>query len=185
MTARMAMPGFFGKLPARGDFVQAGLSRRFIDRWDGWLQGMLPACRAALGDDWDTVWGAALPWRFALSGNGLGSVLGVLLPSVDRTGRHFPLTIAAEGAHIDPNILDPNFLDEAEAIGLIAVAGRCAPDTLAARLKTMPLPPAAADGGEPADACLWWSGTAPATTLATLPDGAQFARMLAAGRIEA
>lgn len=179
MTARTAMPGFFGKLPTRGDFVQAGLSRGFIDRWDGWLQGVLPACRAVLGDDWDAVWRAAPPWRFALAGNGLGSVTGVLLPSLDRAERHFPLTIAVEGAAVDPN-----FLDQAEAIGRDAVAGRCAPDMLAARLKTMPLPPAAPDGRNPADACLWWSGTAAATALATLPDGAQFARMLAAGRIE-
>ena len=29
--------GFYGKLPARGDFVRAALPRDFTDRWDAWL----------------------------------------------------------------------------------------------------------------------------------------------------
>ena len=44
--------GFFGKLPARGDFVRAGLPRDFIDSWDGWWQRMLPGSRDRLGEAW-------------------------------------------------------------------------------------------------------------------------------------
>jgi len=29
--------GFFGKIPATGDFVAANLPRIFIDRWDRWM----------------------------------------------------------------------------------------------------------------------------------------------------
>ncbi|RVA37347.1 type VI secretion system-associated protein TagF [Mesorhizobium sp. M7A.F.Ca.US.001.01.1.1] len=35
-TADMII-GFFGKIPATGDFVSANLPRTFIDRWDRWM----------------------------------------------------------------------------------------------------------------------------------------------------
>ena len=41
--------GFFGKLPARGDFVRAGLPRDFVDPWDAWLQRVLAGSRDAAG----------------------------------------------------------------------------------------------------------------------------------------
>ena len=37
--------GFYGKLPARGDFVRAGLPRDFIDPWDAWLQSVIAGSR--------------------------------------------------------------------------------------------------------------------------------------------
>ena len=41
--------GFYGKIPGRGDFVQAGLPRAFVDPWDAWMQRMILASRAVLG----------------------------------------------------------------------------------------------------------------------------------------
>src|SRR5260370_2664306 len=96
--------GFCGKLPARGDFVTAGLPRRFAEAWHDWLQPVLAASRRALGEDWLAAWLEAPIWRFALSPGTCGpdSVLGLWMPSVDRVGRHFPLTFAAVASHSDP-----------------------------------------------------------------------------------
>ena len=48
--------GFFGKLPARGDFVRAGLTRGFIEPWDSWLRQVMPASRGILGETWTAAW---------------------------------------------------------------------------------------------------------------------------------
>jgi type VI secretion system protein ImpM len=169
MTATVSV-GFFGKLPARGDFVRAGLSRRFTDRWDGWLQQVLPASRQLIGADWDRSWRAASAWRFALAGE--APVLGLLMPSVDRAGRHFPLTIAAEGADEDIP-----FLDAAEQAGREAIDQEFAPEMLLARLKAI-APPGA--GLPVADAATrWWTATGEPMLLDGLPDAAGLARMIA------
>ncbi len=44
------MTAFYGKLPAKGDFITRNLPRDFIDRWDDWLQSGMHASREALGD---------------------------------------------------------------------------------------------------------------------------------------
>jgi type VI secretion system protein ImpM len=58
--------GFFGKLPARGDFLRVGLPRSFTDPLDDWLRRALAASRALFGERWAEVWEAAPIWRFAL-----------------------------------------------------------------------------------------------------------------------
>lgn len=88
--------GFFGKLPAAGDFVQRRLPAGFVGAWDGWLQAAMLASRAALGDDWLGHYRDMAPWRFLLARGGVDAAnwLGVTLPSLDRVGRYFPLTLA-------------------------------------------------------------------------------------------
>src|SRR5260370_17990732 len=44
--------GFCGKLPARGDFVTAGLPRRFAEAWHDWLQPVLAPSRRAPAEHW-------------------------------------------------------------------------------------------------------------------------------------
>ena len=182
--------GFCGKLPARGDFVGSGLPRRFVEGWHDWMQRALAASRHALGDDWVAAWLEAAIWRFALSPDicGPDAVLGLWLPSVDRIGRYFPLTLAAAIPGADPAILirdGGGFLAVAECAGRDALAHDLAPDAVAARLA-----PAAAwtDAGADPALCppagaLWWSLGSPRvapTAFATrsLPDGAIFAGML-------
>ena len=88
--------GFYGKLPARGDFVRAGLPRDFIDPWDGWLQSVMAGSRALMGDAWLPAFLEAPVWRFTLPPGmcGAQAAFGLMLPSVDRAGRYFPLTFA-------------------------------------------------------------------------------------------
>jgi type VI secretion system protein ImpM len=194
---RGAAVGFCGKLPARGDFVAAGLPRQFIEPWHDWMQRGLAASRERLGEDWAAAWNEAPIWRFALAPGVCGEapVLGLWMPSVDRIGRHFPLTFAAVAGDADADITaligeGGGFLDAAEAAGLDALVSDTEPDVIAARL-------AAAAWGAPEDAgappdlrrrtgAVWWTDGAPrvpAGTLATgaLPDAFEFVGMVQAG----
>ncbi len=90
------MAGFYGKLPVLGDFVSRGLSREFINNWDDWLQSALASSQEALGERWLEHYLTAPIWHFAFSPGICGSQgwVGILMSSVDRVGRYFPLTIA-------------------------------------------------------------------------------------------
>ncbi|KIQ05369.1 MULTISPECIES: type VI secretion system-associated protein TagF [Pseudomonas] len=92
----MSNPGFYGKLAVRGDFIHRGLAPGFIEAWDNWLTAGLTASRQTLGEAWLDAYLVSPLWRFAIAPGLLGqeAVCGVMMPSVDRVGRYFPLTIA-------------------------------------------------------------------------------------------
>jgi len=106
--------GFFGKLPTLGDFVSRRLPREFIEPWDTWLQASLRASQERLADEWLNVFLVSPIWRFAISPGicGENAWLGVMMPSVDRVGRYYPLTLAA--AIPNDRLLDA-FLPESTA----------------------------------------------------------------------
>ena len=60
-------PGYFGKLPAAGDFVQRRLPPVFVDAWDRAFSHALAGARDLLGDAWLQAYHAAPAWRFLLS----------------------------------------------------------------------------------------------------------------------
>jgi type VI secretion system protein ImpM len=93
--------GFYGKLPSHGDFLRRRASDGFVAVWDAWLQDGLSASRAALGDAWLDVYLTSPVWRFTASAGvgGQSPIAGVMVPSVDRVGRYFPLTLVAELPH--------------------------------------------------------------------------------------
>lgn len=105
MSAMVGPAGFYGKLPILGDFVSRRLPRQFVDPWDLWLQNGLAVSREQLGAGWLDIYLTSPIWRFGLSSGlcGSGAWAGILMPSVDRVGRYFPLTIAAPVA--DPRNL--------------------------------------------------------------------------------
>ena len=90
--------GWFGKLPSHGDFLQRRAPEEFVNSWDPWLQECVAQSREQLGHGWLDVYLTSPVWRFFLSGGVISasSYAGILLPSVDRVGRYFPLTIFAE-----------------------------------------------------------------------------------------
>jgi type VI secretion system ImpM family protein len=162
--------GFFGKLPARGDFVRTGLPRGFISRWDAWLSAVLPAALQATGDGWLQ----APAWRFCLAPGicGADAVAGVLLPSTDKVGRRFPLTLAWLGDGIDAEALA-----SAERQGHATIDEMLSPDQLADRLGAIT---AATVQQAPELGGLWWSpadGREP-LLLPGLPDAGRFATMM-------
>ncbi len=88
--------GFYGKLPMVGDFVSRRLPNDFIRSWDSWLQSAIAASREELGEDWLQSYLTSPIWRFLLSPGLCGNqaVAGIMMPSVDRVGRYYPLTLA-------------------------------------------------------------------------------------------
>jgi len=97
-TARAAPPGYFGKIVGFPDFVSRRLPRSFVGPWDDWLQQCVLGSREALGSVWHDTYMTSPIWRFLLSAGVCGPLAwaGVLMPSTDRVGRHFPFTVACE-----------------------------------------------------------------------------------------
>jgi len=184
--------GFYGKIPGRGDFVQAGLPRAFVDPWDAWMRRMIVTSRSVLGEGWLPAWLEAAVWRFALSPGVCGpdSVLGLWMPSVDSVGRYFPLTLAAVGPDLEAAALMHGvggFLAAAECAGRAALADDLPPEELTARLvaavATPPGNPACDLVLCPAGGGLWWTEGGPRVsaesfTSAGLPDEDTFVAML-------
>jgi type VI secretion system protein ImpM len=189
MVGMTVVSGFYGKLPARGDFVRGALPRDFTDHWDAWLNPAIAGSRQRMGEDWLPAFLEAPVWRFALSAGLCGnrSALGLMLPSVDRAGRYFPLTFAAlyddGGAPGD----DPAWLDGCEAAGRAALEQDAGPEQLGAMLGRLPEPREAATGRtEPGVMqSIWWTDGAPRVpagrvVLSGLPDASVYATMLGA-----
>jgi type VI secretion system protein ImpM len=184
-----ARVGLFGKLPSRGDFLREGLPRDFVDGWDAWWQRGLALTQQRPQEEWRDAWLEAPVWRFALPPGlcGVHGVLGLWMPSVDKAGRYFPLTLAATAA-ADWAPLVPSltpFLDEAEEAGRDALELDVAPGDLLDRLQrafvtaestaTSPLP---AEGQ-----ATWWTDGGPrvAARLETgseLPGDSRFAALI-------
>jgi type VI secretion system protein ImpM len=181
--------GFYGKLPARGDFVRAGLPRDFIDPWDEWLTSVIAASRIRMSEDWLPAFLESPVWRFILPAGLCGgrAVLGLMLPSVDRAGRYFPLTFAALFAGRPPAPESPGataWLDRCEAAGRAALDEDAEPDRLNNMMgqHELILDEAA---GTPAAQSHWWTNGSPRVpaghlSLRGLPDPATYATMLGA-----
>jgi type VI secretion system protein ImpM len=175
--------GFYGKLPARGDFVRAGLPRDFTDPWDAWLQSVIAGSRTLMGDAWLPAFLEAPVWRFTLPPGmcGAQAVLGVMLPSVDRAGRYFPLTFAALSAHGIAMSSGEAWLDACEAAGRNALEQDTPPQEIADMVGSIDLAEEAEDFSD----ATWWSEGSPLVSavrlaLRRLPDAATYAAMLGA-----
>jgi type VI secretion system protein ImpM len=115
--------GFYGKLPSLGDFVTRRLPVPFVQPWDLWLRESLAASQSQLGQTWLDHYLTSPLWRFVLSAGVAGQTgwAGVLMPSVDRVGRYFPLTLACP---LDPGtnpfqfLCAPEWFERAEAVAL-------------------------------------------------------------------
>ena len=178
MSGPVIRAGFYGKLPSRGDFVRCSLPRAVTAPWDRWLQSVLPAAQASLGEGFTEAWHGTHAWRFAFAPGVCGPqpVTGVWLPSADRVGRTFPLMIAVPAAVAD----DPFFVT-VECAGADAIRSAMTPDMLARRLDLVPHPAPVPVAGS--TATRWWrqadEGEGRVLRGDTLPDADTFVRMLA------
>lgn len=138
--------GVFGKLPALGDFLRMDLPQGFIDPWDRWLQEGMLSARAALGEGWQDCYFSAPIWRFNLSPGLVGAapVMGVMMSSVDRVGRQFPLTLAMtlpdEHAPLHDHFLSVATFEALDEIALAALEDNMTRDVLKERLSSVPAP---------------------------------------------
>jgi type VI secretion system protein ImpM len=103
--------GIFGKLPQKRDFIALNVPRAVLEPFETWLQSAVAASRNELGDDWRDHYLVAPIWRFWIGSDIFGvDCAGSLVPSVDKVGRFFPLTIlyaAEEGQSIVAPPFDP------------------------------------------------------------------------------
>lgn len=158
------VPGWFGKIPALGDFASRRMPESFVAPWDAWLSQGLERVRNALGEGWLDAYLSGPIWRFGLMPGLVDrhGWAGVLMPSVDRVGRYFPLTIAA--AWSDPRLelkgLEA-WLGQLRAIALDCLAPEASVETLEAALAGLP-PPWGAVDPDP--------GVAATTSLPGLPE---------------
>ncbi|WP_439578928.1 type VI secretion system-associated protein TagF [Elioraea sp.] len=174
-------PGLFGKLPEQRDFVRRSLPEGFVAPWDAWLRAGLEESRARLGEAWLAAFLEAPIWRFALAPGVCGArgAAGVLAPSVDAVGRHFPITLAAlTDAAPDPGASP--WHDALEAIAIDAVTEGWTAERLAAALAPTGPPPE----GTMAGGSVWQTLGAPRVQprrleLTALPAPPAFADMLA------
>lgn len=100
-AAAMHAIGWHGKLPTVGDFATRRLDSNFVSIWDDWLSAGLARLRTHDPDHWLDAYLASPTWRFVITPGFLPAPLhattwaGVVMPSVDRVGRYYPLTLAA------------------------------------------------------------------------------------------
>ncbi len=142
MSQNVAAPGFFGKVPARGDFLVRRMPAGFQTAWETWLSAFVLAARSGLGPAWPDAWLTAPLWHFSLGRDIVApfGAAGVLLASVDRVGRFFPLSIiggAAQGSVPRPD----DWAHAAEALALAALDDDFDPDRLDASLRELGPPP--------------------------------------------
>ncbi|HFE39367.1 MAG TPA: type VI secretion system-associated protein TagF, partial [Gammaproteobacteria bacterium] len=119
------MTGYYGKLPLRGDFIHRNLDDGFVKMWDNWLQIVINNSREILGDQWLDAYLVSPIWRFYLPLRDSKAYCGIMLPSVDKVGRYFPLAIAKT---VVDSIYSPDFIrhqqswfDNAERLALLAL----------------------------------------------------------------
>lgn len=150
--------GAFGKIPALGDFIRFNAPPSFVGPWDIWMQGALAASRTGLGDDWHGCYMSAPIWRFTLAAGvaGRDAALGVTMPSVDRVGRQFPLTLMTV-TPAPPDLAERHFGAETtfatlEDIALAALEDEMTRDRLQALLARVNFAPRAYTGRAPKSA---------------------------------
>jgi type VI secretion system protein ImpM len=200
-AARVFAAGWYGKIPAAGDFIVRRLSSAFSEPWDRWLQSALAGSRTRLGEDWNAAYLSMPAWRFVLvpgvvSGDAWA---GIVAPSVDAVGRHFPLTVASalptERLDAVATLLAAaSWFEAIEAIALAALAPDTDPAVIDAKIRREPFrstwlqPPPESDAtvpaATPAPSLRWASpglGEIRAAWLADAPEAHERCLILADG----
>lgn len=179
--------GAFGKIPALGDFFRADLPQGFVDPWDRWLQEGIVTVKGHLGDRWQDCYFSAPLWRFTLSPGivGASAMLGVMMMSVDRVGRQFPLTLATQvpdgqSALLQHALSGQTFVD-LENLALDALEDGMTRDILVGRLADItapsgPVPPVRVEQSKGGLVVMGGSAFGLVPELAAHLGGAQFRR---------
>lgn len=134
----------FGKMPALGDFFRLGAPQGFVAQWDDWVQRLLLTGQERLGAGWSQCYLSAPIWRFTLGPGTVGSrgMMGVFMPSVDKVGRQYPLTLCVPCAG-DPVALhfgNGAFYTQMEDLALACLEDEMTRDHLQDSLSAMAVP---------------------------------------------
>ncbi|MCK7612018.1 type VI secretion system-associated protein TagF [Roseibium sediminicola] len=144
--------GYFGKLPARKDFVLGNCPKGFLKLWELFLIKGLAQSRLDLEEDWKEAYMTMPVWRFLLSPVDLAEtsgplarpIAGAFMPSVDGAGREYPLTVVAEAGEGAAEIAG-GWFDHVEAVLLSALQDEATLDGFQAAVADLGVPE---DGGE-------------------------------------
>ncbi|WP_245455817.1 type VI secretion system-associated protein TagF [Mesorhizobium sp. M7A.F.Ca.US.008.03.1.1] len=134
-AADMTVPGFYGKMPATGDFVTRRLPGDFVRDWDRWLaQHLVPL----FGPE---IWPSTTALRFLAGPASFGASVGIIVQSADRVGRKFPLSVVAQLVEAPVLLADADaWFSQIEAAAIAAQNGELTPDELDAALAGLPVP---------------------------------------------
>lgn len=146
----MILPGFYGKMPATGDFVTRRLPGDFVRAWDRWLaQHLAPL----IGSE---SWPRSTALRFLAGPASFGASAGIILQSADRVGRQFPLSVVAQLPDASIQLASADgWFSRIEEAAIAAQQGELTPDELDAALAALPLPPVEQDGDIIDDMVMW------------------------------
>ena len=186
MSSNEGAAGFFGKVISHGDFVANRFDRGLRQFIDGWLQRSIEYSRRSLGQAWPRNFETMPVWRFMLTPGlvGRSGFAGLMMPSADRVGRHFPLLVAARLAlpppklHVTQNM--HMWFDEAERLLLSARRSGFDLDRFDEALAALPMP-VNEDGEIVKGRSFWWTGGAGASrrfSASGLPAPESFERLL-------
>ena len=87
--------GYYGKIPDKGDFISKNLPISFTDPWHRWTKESIACSKQQLQQSWEESYLTAPLYHYVLSPGVCGNVmwLGVMMPSVDKIGRYYPMTL--------------------------------------------------------------------------------------------
>ena len=122
-----AIPGWYGKLGGLGDFASRRLPQAWLQGCDLWLSACLDETRNAMGGNWPHAYMASPAWRFVWGPEVIDASwwFGVLVPSCDSVGRHFPLLVATSRPQPPTDRFGLNHLELWwEQLGQAALAAR-------------------------------------------------------------
>jgi type VI secretion system protein ImpM len=87
-----------GKVPKRGDFLTHNISPPLRDVLFEWCQATLAVSREQLGQGWLNAYLTSPVWHFGGAPGVFAEqgVIGTMIPSIDRVGRHFPFMVLSE-----------------------------------------------------------------------------------------
>ncbi|WP_269745364.1 type VI secretion system-associated protein TagF [Tritonibacter horizontis] len=138
--------GAFGKMPTVGDFFRLSPPAGFVTVWDHWIQSVMTAGQGLYGPHFDRHYMSAPIWRFTLPSGVAGGqkLTGVIMPSVDRVGRRFPLTLVSALETPGPvaldHLSDSKMFERLEDIALDCLEDTMDQERLAQTLATVAVP---------------------------------------------
>src|SRR5271169_2837731 len=188
MAEQRCSPGFFGKLPSHSDFVTRRVPSALLAPWEAWLDAGLQHSREFFGDAWLETYLSSPIWSFCGSAGCCGDwpFCGVLMPSQDRIGRYYPLSILVQlCAEVSPVAIATSateWFEHMEALSLSCLLEGFDFETFDAELAAAPLPSDGARSVAPlevsatrwatelgrllerkaVDYSLWWTAGSPA-----------------------
>ncbi|MDH5217675.1 MAG: type VI secretion system-associated protein TagF [Gammaproteobacteria bacterium] len=140
------VPGYYGKLPQRGDFISSGLESGFVRSWDNWISEGIDYSKQALGDQWLQRYLHAPIWRFYIAKGVLddNANTGLWFSSMDKVGRYFPFTFCCSIEEAPDNWIEHDrvaaFFKRLERIGMVALDEACGIEDVDDALAETPWP---------------------------------------------